>query len=351
MTDSPPAATAPSAAAEPEMTQVLQQPQAPQAPQEPQVPHLQAKAAALLLLLAALLLAVIGYLLYARGAFEPTQRLVLVADNSEGVLVGMDLTFAGFAIGRVRRIELGDDGNARIIIDVPRKDARWLRSSSVFTLVRGFVGNTNLRAYSGILSDPPLLDNAERRVLAGDASAEIPKMVAAVRELVQHITALAAPDAALAGSLANLKTTTDRLNGPGGALGLLLGKPDDAAKLMQTLERTNALLARVDTLTGHVDSLVLKADAQVFGNQGLMPQAQSAISQLAPLLTDARATLSRVDALLAEAQGIAANARSATTDLAPLRAEVEASLRKLQGLMDQLNRKWPFARDSELKLP
>jgi phospholipid/cholesterol/gamma-HCH transport system substrate-binding protein len=54
------------------------------------------------------------------------------------VVVGMNMTFAGFAIGRVSRIELGDDGNARILVDVPTKDARWLRTSSVFTMERAW---------------------------------------------------------------------------------------------------------------------------------------------------------------------------------------------------------------------
>jgi phospholipid/cholesterol/gamma-HCH transport system substrate-binding protein len=317
----------------------------------PAVRHLEAKAAALLLLLALLVCGAIGYLLYARGAFEATQRLVLVADDSEGVVVGMDLTFSGFPIGRVRRIELGEDGSARILIDVPRRDAHWLRSSSVFTLVRGFVGNTNLRAYSGMMSDPPLPDNAERRVLVGDATAEIPKLVAAARELVQHLNTLAAPDAALAGSLANLQAATERLKGPRGALGLLLGNDADAAKLLQALDRTNALLARVDGLAAHVDTLAVKADAQVFGSQGLLPETRQAVLQLGALLGDARATLTRVDGVLAEAQAIAANTRSATTDLGALRAQVEASLRKVQQLVDEVNRKWPFARDTELKLP
>ena len=99
-------------------------------------------------------------------SFE-SQRLVLIAEDSEGVTVGMDLTFAGFPIGRVRRIELAEDGVTRIIIDVPRKDARWLRVSSVFTLTRGLLGNTALKAFSGILSDPPLPDGAERKGVDG----------------------------------------------------------------------------------------------------------------------------------------------------------------------------------------
>jgi phospholipid/cholesterol/gamma-HCH transport system substrate-binding protein len=133
------------------------------------VKNLEIKAALLLLLMLALVLGSALYVLYARGAFESTQRLVLIADDSEGAVVGMDMTFAGFAIGRVARIELGKDGNARILIDVPEKDARWLRTSSVFTMERSLVGSTRISAYSGVLEDPPLPDGAERQVLRGDA--------------------------------------------------------------------------------------------------------------------------------------------------------------------------------------
>ncbi len=317
----------------------------------PPVPHLELKAALLLALMVAVLVGSVLYLLYARGAFEATQRVVLVADDSEGVAVGMDLTFSGFPIGRVRGIELAADGSARILVDVPTRDAHWLRQSSVFTLTRNLVGGTNLRAYSGILADPALPDGAERRVLVGDASAEIPRLVADARVLVQNLTTLTAADSALAASLANVQATTERLNGPQGALGLLFGNEADARKLVATLERSQALIAKLESLTGRVDAMAAKADTQVFGPEGLMRDAQATVRQLNAALADTRATLAKVDALLAEAQGIAGNVRSATTELGPLRAEVEASLRKMQGLIDELNRKWPFARDTEIRLP
>jgi len=316
----------------------------------PPVRALEFKAALLLALLIALLVGSVLYVLYARGVFEETQRLVLIADDSEGVQVGMDMTFSGFPIGRVHRIELGEDGSARIIIDVPKKDAHWLRESSVFTLVKSLVGGTAIRAYSGILSDPPLPDGAERRVLAGDATAEIPRLMSAVRDLVQNLTALSRSDAALASTLANLQTATERLKGRHGALGLLLGNDEDANKLITALERANALLVRVDGLTAKVDGMVTKADAQVFGPDGVMPEARAAIVQLNATLVDARNTLKQADALLQEAQGVAANARLATADLGTLRAEVESSLRKIERLVNEINRKWPFARDTELKL-
>jgi len=320
-------------------------------PSEPSpVAHLEFKAALLLALLLLLLAGSVLYVMYARGVFEATQRLVLIADDSEGVTVGMDMTFSGFPIGRVRRIELAEDGAARILIDVPKKDAHWLRESSVFTLVRSLVGSTAIRAYSGILSDPPLPDGAERRVLAGDATAEIPRLMSAVRDLVQNLTALSRSDAALASTLANMQTATERLKGRHGALGLLLGNDEDAGKLLAALDRTNALLLRVDGLAARIDGMVAKADAQVFGPDGVMPETRAAIVQLNGTLADARNTLKQADRLLAEAQAVAANARVASADLGTLRAEVESSLRKVEQLVNEINRKWPFSRDTELKL-
>ena len=305
------------------------------------------RAAGLLVLTAVLILGSALYLLYARGVFETTQRLALVADDAEGVVVGMDLSFAGFPIGRVRRLELGADGKARILIDVPHKDAHWLRTSSVFTLVRGLVGGTQIRAYSGVLSDPPLPDGAVREVLRGDATADIPRLVGAARELLEGLNHLAGPQGALGQTLAQLQTLSQRLNGPGGAVGVLLGGDEQARRFRATLARTDGLIARIDGLTAH-------ADAQLFGSQGATAQAQAALVELRGLLVDARASLGRVDAVLIEAQAVGKNARVATEDLGALRVEVEANLRKVERLLGEVQRKWPFAPragEAEIRLP
>lgn len=311
------------------------------------VAHLERKAAALLLFTLALIVGSGIYLLYARGVFEPTQQLVLTADDSEGVVAGMDMTFSGFPIGRVRRTELAEGGDVRILIDVPRKDAHWLRESSVFTLVRGIVGGTTIKAYSGILTDPPLPDGAVRPVLRGDATAEIPQLMSAARELLSNLQALTAQDAALGGTLDNVRTLTERLNAPGGALGVLLGSEAEARKLATTLDRTNQLLARID-------GMAAKADRQVFGaagEAGLVTDVRATVVQLNGLLADTRQSLAKVDAVLAEAQAIGANAREATTDLGALRADVESNLRKVESLVNEIQRKWPFARDTRIQLP
>ena len=332
----------------------MQDPATPPPPQPPPSPlaedilppvaHLELKAIALMVFTLALIVGSALYLLYARGAFEPTQTLVLTADDSEGVVVGMDMTFSGFPIGRVRRIELAPEGNARIVIDVPRKDAHWLRVSSMFTLVRGMVGGTNIRAYSGMLEDAPLPDGAVRPVLRGDATAEIPQLMSSARDLLGNLNALTAQDSALGASMANVQQLTERLKGPGGALQLLMGNEQDARKIVATLDRTNALLARID-------GMAAKADTQVFGPGGVLPEVQATVAQLGGLLADTRTSLKKVDAVLAEAQAVGANVREGTADLGALRAEVESNLRKIDGLVNEINRKWPFARDTEVKLP
>ena len=306
------------------------------------------KAAVLLVLMVLLVAGAAVYLMYARGAFESTQRLVLEADDSEGVVVGMDVTFAGFPIGRVRRIELSKEGKARVLVDVPEDDAHWLRTSSIFTLERGLVGGAKLRAFTGIPTDPPLPDGAARTLLVGDAGAEIPRLLSSARELLQNINNLTAENSALAASLANVQGVTSKLNGPSGAMGLIAG---DDKSAQQLTERANQLLITVNALASKTDSLVGNADRQVFGPQGVVTDAQATIVQLNGLLADARNSLKKMDTVLVEAQAVGANAKEATADLGALRNEVESSLRRVEQLVNDINRKWPFKRDPEIKLP
>ncbi|PWF41571.1 MlaD family protein [Massilia glaciei] len=301
------------------------------------VAHVEVKAVALLVLMLALICTFLLYVMYARGVFENTQRLVLVSEDSEGVIPGMDMTFSGFPIGRVRRVELAPDGKARILIDVASTDAKWLRTSSVFTLERGMVGDTRIRAFTGLLEDPPLPDGATRDVLRGDVAGEIPRLVATARTVLENLESMTRSESSLNASFANIEGATGRLSGRYGLLGGVLGSDAEAQKLITTLER--------------VDTLLVKTDKRVFGSNGLMNDAQTTVRQLNVVLREASDSLKKVDAVLVEAQGAAVNVRGASKDLGALRAEVDASLRKVTRMIEEINRKWPFARETELKLP
>jgi phospholipid/cholesterol/gamma-HCH transport system substrate-binding protein len=293
----------------------------------------------------------IAYALYARGVFEATQRLTLISDNVEGVGVGMDVSFSGFPIGRVNRISLADDGRARIEVVVPVRDARWLRTSSIFTLERGIVGSAKIRVFTANLQDPPLPDGAERTVLRGDTSEEIPRMVAMLRGVLENIEHVTASDGSLQASLANVRTMTERLAGRHGALGAVLGSDDEAKKVLGAIERANALLVSLGGVTRRLDGVLSKTDQRVYGEGGLMDGTQRAVAQANTILGEVRESLKRLDRVLADAEKISGNAKSATSDLAALRAEVDASLRKVSAILDEINRKWPFERNTDIKLP
>ena len=317
----------------------------------PAIRHVELKAGLLLLLVAALVAGFVLYVLYARGAFEETQKLVLVADDSEGIAVGANLTFSGFPVGRVQRIELSRNGKAKIEVEIPVKDLHWLRSTTIFTLERGLVGGARLRAFTGNLDDPPLPRGAERAVLRGDATEQLPVLLATLRHVLDNVERMTASDSDLNASLANLHAISARMTGRYGALGGLLGGDENAKKVIDAIDRSNALLASLGGVSARLGRTLDKADRRVFGAGGVMDGTEQAIAQLNATLGDARESLKKADAVLADAQKIGANTAAATENLAALRAEIDADVRKLGGLIDEVNRKWPFKRDTELKLP
>ena len=295
--------------------------------------------------------AFIGYVLYARGVFEQTQRLYLITDNAEGISVGTDLTFAGFPVGRVRRIRLRDDGKVRISVRVPLSEAKWLRTSSVFVLDVPLVGAARLRVYSASLEDPPLEDRAERPVLRGDTNAEIPKVVATFRSLLENIEQMTNAESSLQQSIHNVRVVSERMASKYGVLGGVLGGEDNARKVITSIDRANELLASLKGVSLKMDGVLAKTDQRVLGPGGVVEETQKAVVQANAILGEVRGSLKRVDGILSDAQVVAGNAKSATADLAALRAEVDASLRKVAALIDEINRKWPFSRDTQIKLP
>jgi phospholipid/cholesterol/gamma-HCH transport system substrate-binding protein len=313
--------------------------------------NLELKATLLLAFTVALILAAGLLLLRSRGFFEPKQHLVLLADNAEGVVAGMDLTFSGFPIGTVKKVALGDTGQVRIEIDVIRKDSKWLRTSSVFTLVKNIFGPAQLRAYSGVLTDPPLADGAERPVLRGDFNEEAGRVIGAAKDVLDNLNRITAENSDLNRSMGNLEVFTQKLQSKRGALAAVFGNDQDAQKLVDAVQRANAAMAEIQRLAQSGQRLVSNADTRVFGRNGIADDAQASLKQLHTLLTDARGSLQRVDAVLTEAQGVAGNVRTATADLGTLRGEVEANLRKIEDMINDLQRKWPFAKERKVDLP
>jgi len=326
--------------------------------QQPRVKHLGIKVGVILALIPVFVIGLLLYSLYARGIFDRTQGLTLLTADAEGVAEGMPIMFAGFPIGQVSSMRLDESGRVRIEVRIKVKDARWLRTSTAFFLEKQFFGGAKIRAVTARMQDAELPPGAQRPLLATDAAQDIPQVIARANSILQSVEEIVRPDSVFNRTLTDLKSVTGRMAGEYGVIGGLTGTPEQAKKVMATVDSVNAMLASLRGVTARADSVLAKTDQRMFSQGGVMDEAIKSMVQLNAFLAEARDSLKQADAVLATVQagatefkGASANVKDATADLGALRAEVDDSLRKVSALIEEINRKWPFARQTQIKLP
>ena len=284
------------------------------------------------------------YLLHARGFFENTFHLQLAAASADGVAPGVPVVFSGIAIGRVTTLGLNDSGGIVIHTEFFERNAKWLKENSTFTLDKPIVGGAKIRVESPDLDAPALPDNSTMLLLTSDISKELPVLVERVKAILDNVEHLTRKDGEINATLANVKTLTGRMTGEYGMLEGLLGSPEKARAVTDSLDKTRDLIAKLDALTA-------KTDQWLFAQDGMAEQTRASMIQVRAMLDDAQASLKKADAVMANAVEISANVKDGTQDLAALRAEIDDAVRKANALVNEINKKWPFARDPEVKLP
>ena len=297
--------------------------------------------AAASLLLGALFLV---YLLHARGFFEDTYRLQLAAASADGVTPGVPLVFSGIEIGSVTTLGLNDSGGIVIHCELLERNAKWLRQDTTFTLDKPLVGGAKIRIDSFNPDAPALPENSTMLLLSSDISKEIPQLVERVKAILANVEHLTRKDGEINATLANVKTVTGRMTGEYGMLEGMLGSPEKARAVTDSLEKTRALITRLD-------SLAAKTDQWLFSKNGMADLSRDSLAQVRLMLNDAQSSLKKADAVMANAVEISANVKEGTQDIARLRAEIDDAVRKASALINEINKKWPFARDPEVKLP
>jgi len=297
--------------------------------------------AAASLLLAAIF---IVYLLHARGFFEKTFHLQLAAASADGVAPGVPVVFSGIEIGRVTTLGLNENGGIIIHTEFLGRNAKWLKENSSFTLDKPIVGGAKIRVDSPDLGAPALPDNATMLLLTSDISKEIPALVERVKAILANVEYLTRKDGDINVTLANVKTVTGRMTGEYGMLEGILGSPEKARALTDSLDKTRALITKLDGLAS-------KADQWLFAQDGMAEQTKASLAQVRLMLNDAQSSLKKADAVMTNAVEISANVNESTQDLAQLRTEIDDAVRKANGLINEINKKWPFAREPEVKLP
>lgn len=286
----------------------------------------------------------IVYLLHARGFFEKTFHLQLAATSADGVAPGVPVVFSGIEIGRVTTLGLNENGGIIIHTEFLSRNAKWLKENSSFILDKPIVGGAKIRVDSPDLRAPALPDNATMLLLTSDISKEIPALVERVKAILANVEYLTRKDGEINATLANVKTVTGRMTGEYGVLEGVLGSPEKARAVTDSLDKTRALITKLDAMTA-------KTDQWLFAQDGMAEQTKASLAQVRLMLNDAQSSLKKADAVMANAVEISANVKDGTQDIAKLRAEIDDAVRKANGLINEINKKWPFAREPEVKLP
>nr|WP_308621687.1 hypothetical protein [Massilia sp. Se16.2.3] len=161
--------------------------------------------------------------------------------------------------------------------------------------------------------------------------------MATARSLLNNLENLTAEGSSMSSSLENVQTLTGRMSGKYGLLSGVLGD-DEARKFVGTLERLDALLA--------------KTDRRLYGKKGIADDAQAAVVELQGGAAGCARHAQESRRGAGRGPGRGGERARGHRGLGALRGEVDASLRKVNRLVDEINRKWPFAgKTEEIKLP
>ncbi len=292
------------------------------------------------LLLALVLVSAVGfagYVLVRHGLFEKYAFVHLHVDTADNIDVGLPVVFSGLRIGNVDELNLLPAGNVEVVLKMPARYLKWIRSDSAFYLDKPLIGAASIRVLPGDPGSPPLPKDAVRQ-LANDGGATSTRiMLLKLHAILDNVQMMTTDGGSLRNGIKDLSTVTHRMAGKYGVMEGITGSPESARDVVQALTSLKQTGARLQQLIGKLDTLAAKADNTVFRPDGVADQTQQ-------LLQETRAALKHLDATLQNAEG-------ASTDLNLLRGQIEASLQKTNLMLDELNRRWPFAKSPAPDLP
>jgi len=300
-----------------------------------------------LFIILTVLLTVAGlvYMAYKKGLFQPETTYTLSSHTGDGLSVGMPLYFSGFKIGKVKELELDDQGRVLIRIAVPDQHGKWIRSDSKFILEKPLIGSAKLTVtttnMSSSLLSPKAVATLQEVNDINDAIRRIQPIldqVAAITDNIAVLTgSLANPQGDMSKILKNSEKLTSSLSNKRSILEMALGDE-------KSVQALHASLLNARQITEQVNTLLKKTDEEVYGEEGILPLVIKALKGLVVNLGKVGATLDNVTKM-------SADAAASTKDLKLLRSDIDATVMSLNRLLDELNRKMPFKAEPKIKLP
>jgi len=299
-----------------------------------------------------LIAASIGYVAYRKGFFAKVYTFTLSSKSGEDLTEGMPVVFSGFKIGTVHALELSDDGSVIIKIKIPERHVKWIRMDSTFIVNKPLIGSARIVVVT---------DNLQSAVLSPEQAAEVVN-VSDINEAIKKLQPLLEKVDKIAG---NIEILTKNIADPKGSVHKILTNAENlTANLAQkksflemaisdresinsihaALKQTSDITAQVQAILKRVDKMAGKTDDMVYGEEGALPTVIKA-------LKDVLAKLEKLNTTVDNINKISNEAADSASDLKILREQIDAAVTSLGDLARELEKKIPFKKAPEIKLP
>lgn len=299
-----------------------------------------------------LIAAAVGYVAHKKGFFTQFYTFTLMSKTGEDLAEGMPVIFSGFKIGTVNALELSENGSVLIKIRIPRQHAKWIRRNSKFIVTKPFIGSSFMAVTTSDMKSPLLSEKIIPEVSkVSDINETIKKLQPVIEEAkiitanIEKITSdLADPEGDVHKILRNSEQITANLSEKESLLEMLVKDKKSIQSVYQALESTKNITARTETILEKVDKMAKETDEQVYGENGVFPLI---IKGLKDLLVK----LKKIDATIDNTNKISGEVADSTTDLKVLRSDIDAAVNSIGQLARELEKKIPFKKTPEIKLP
>ncbi|MDO8720950.1 MAG: MlaD family protein [Syntrophales bacterium] len=299
-----------------------------------------------------LIAASIGYVAYKKGFFAKVYTFTLSSKSGEDLTEGMPVIFSGFKIGTVHSLELSDDGSVIIKIKIPERHVKWIRMDSTFIVNKPLIGSARIVVVTDNLQSAVLSPGKATDVVNVSDVNEAVKKLQPLLEKVDKIAGntetltknLADPKGSVHKILANAESLTANLAQKKSLLEMAISDRESIDSIYAALKKTRDITAQVETILKRVDKMAGKTDDMVYGEEGALPTVIKA-------LKDVLAKLEKLNTTVDNINKISNEAADSASDLKVLREQIDAAVTSLGDLARELEKKIPFKKAPEIKLP
>lgn len=102
------------------------------------------------LLLLIILSSLVYYILLKKGTFDERYEYTFISYSADSFTVGMPIKVSGFAIGRLDKIQLLDNGNVKFLFSVNKENQKWICEESLLMVRKPLLGSSEIILYSAI---------------------------------------------------------------------------------------------------------------------------------------------------------------------------------------------------------